>query len=124
MCFVLVEGESPVPCGYYTLAATGVSMEDLPEKLAKRLPRYPTVPATLMGRLAVDQRCRGRGFGELLLFDAFQRTLRSDIASYAFVVDAKNEAAARFYERYRFMPLTSSERRLFLPVSEIAKLFA
>ena len=90
----------------------------------KRLPRYPAVPATLMGRLAVDRRHQRRRFGELLLFDAFSRALRSEIASYAFVVDTKDDQAAAFYARYRFLPLAQGGRRLFVPMAEIAKLFA
>jgi predicted GNAT family N-acyltransferase len=76
-----------------------------------------------MGRLAVDRGQAGRGIGELLLFDAFSRTLRSEIASYAFVVDAKDDAAQTFYQHYRFMLLPSAGRRLFLPLAEIAALF-
>jgi predicted GNAT family N-acyltransferase len=121
-CFVLVAEDGSV-AGYYTLAATSVALVDLPPALAKRLPRYPVVPATLMGRLAVHQERRGRRLGELMLFDAFSRTLRSEIASYAFVVDAKDDAAQVFYERYRFMRLPSAGRRLFLPLPEIAALF-
>lgn len=122
-CFVLTDG-GPAPLGFYTLAATSILLADLPPALGKRLPRYPSVPATLMGRLAVDARHRGRRFGELLLFDAFSRALRSEIATYAFVVDAKDEAAAGFYTAYRFLPLTGSRRRMFVPMVEIAKLFA
>jgi GNAT superfamily N-acetyltransferase len=77
-----------------------------------------------MGRFAVDHRRRGRGLGELLLFDAISRTLRSEIASCAFVVDAIDETARTFYERYRFTPLPSVARRLFLPLAEIASIFA
>ena len=121
-CFVLVAGDGSL-AGYYTLSATSVALIDLPVGLAKRLPRYPTVPATLMGRLAVHQQRRGEGLGELLLFDAFSRALRSEIASYAFVVDAKDDAAQAFYERYRFIPLPSAGRRRFLPLAEIAALF-
>lgn len=122
-CFVLVAGNDPAPIGFYTLAATSVALAELPEALAKRLPRYPVVPATLMGRLAVDARHQGQEHGELLLLDAFARALRSEIASYAFVVDAKDDKAARFYRRYRFMPIVAGGRRLFVPVAEIAKLF-
>lgn len=110
--------------GYYTLSAASIVFADLPVSLAKKLPRYPAIPATLMGRLAVDHRHRGRKYGEALLFDAFSRTLKSDIASYAFVVDAKDETAQAFYERYGFFPLPNAERRLFKPLSEIAALFA
>jgi len=123
-CFVLLASGNPVPIGYYTLAATSLDLAELPDALAKRLPRYPRVPATLMGRLAVDARHRGRGNGELLLFGAFSRALRNEIASYAFVVDAKDETAARFYSRYRLMPVVSGGRRLFVPMAEIAKIFA
>jgi predicted GNAT family N-acyltransferase len=108
--------------GYYTLAATSVALISLPDRLAKRLPCYPVLPATLMGRLAVDQRHRGRKLGELLLFDAFSRALRSEIATYAFIVDTKDDAATAFYARYRFLPLTQGSRRLFVPMAEIAKL--
>jgi GNAT superfamily N-acetyltransferase len=121
-CFVLTDGQ-PAPMGYYTLAATSITLTDLPIALSKRLPRYPAVPATLMGRLAVDARYRGQRLGERLLFDAFGRALRSEIATYAFVVDAKDEIAAGFYAAYRFLPLTQAGRRMFVPMTEIARLF-
>lgn len=123
-CFVLVSEGNAAPLGYYTLAAASVTLVDLPGAIVKRLPRYPAVPATLMGRLAVAAAHHGRRFGELLLFDAFSRALRSDIASFAFVVDAKDETAASFYARYRFIPLARHERRLFIPMTEIATMFA
>jgi GNAT superfamily N-acetyltransferase len=122
-CFVLIDSAAS-PLGFYTLAATSIALADLPPAPAKRLPRYPSVPATLMGRLAVDRRHRGRRLGELLLVDAFGRALRSGIATYAFVVDAQDEAAASFYAAYQFITLTDGGRRLFLPMAEIAGLFA
>lgn len=121
-CFVACPKGEQAVAGYYTLAATSVALTDLPPDLIRRLPRYPAVPATLLGRLAVDCRHRGRRLGELMLFDAFSRTLRSEIATFALLVDAKDDAARAFYQRYRFMPLTG--RRLFLPLAEIAKLLA
>ena len=123
-CFVLIEGETDRPVGYYTLAATGIALTDLPGAVARKLPRYPVIPATLMGRLAMDREHRGRGLGELLMLDAFSRALRSEITSYAFVVDAKDKGAAAFYAHYGFITLTEESRRLFLPMAEIAKIFA
>ena len=123
-CFVLVTRSRPQAIlGYYTLAATGIELGMLPEQVARKLPRYPKIPATLLGRLAVANDRRGQRLGELLLFDAFARSLASEIASFAFVVDPIDESARRFYERYRFLPLSSEDRRLFLPMSEIAQLF-
>jgi ribosomal protein S18 acetylase RimI-like enzyme len=63
------------------------------------------------------------GVGEALLLDAFARTLKSEIATFAFLVDAKDEAAQAFYARYGFRPLTRTGRRLFLPMAEVAKAF-
>ena len=121
-CFVLVAPDASV-AGYYTLSAAGVALADLPADIARKLPRYPLLPAALMGRLAVDHRQRGQRLGELLLFDAFSRALRSELAAYAFLVDAKDDAAQAFYEKYRFLPLPGPGRRLFLPLAEIARLF-
>jgi ribosomal protein S18 acetylase RimI-like enzyme len=123
-CFVLTEGSGGSPIGFYTLAAMSIELTGLPSALAKRLPRYPKVPAVLMGRLAVDAQHRRRGFGELLLLDAISRSLRSEIAAYAFVVDAKDDAAAAFYGAYGLMSLVEEGRRMFLPMAEAAKLFA
>ena len=61
--------------GFYTLSAHMVNLADLPANIAKKLPRYPSVPATLLGRLAVSKDFRGKGIGELLLMDSFKRIL-------------------------------------------------
>jgi hypothetical protein len=123
-CFVLVGDDDRIAIGYYTLAATGIALADLPDALAKRLPRYPVVPATLMVRLAIDGRHHRQGHGEFMLLDAFSRALRNEIASYAFVVDAKDHKVALFYQRYRFRYLVEGGQRLFVPMAEIAKMFS
>jgi ribosomal protein S18 acetylase RimI-like enzyme len=112
--------------GFYTLWAHVLVLADLPEAVAKKLPRYPNVPATLLGRLAVSRDFRGQGLGELLLVDAFKRVLANsrEVASAAVVVDAKDERARDFYLRHDFLPLPSRRNRLFYLVKTIAKLFA
>jgi GNAT superfamily N-acetyltransferase len=117
-------GDGPAPLGHYTIAATSLVLQEPPDRLARRLPRYPLVPATLLGRLAVDRRHRGRGLGQHMLLDAFARSLRSDIATWAIVVDAKDEQAAAFYRAHDFLPLTTSGRQLFMPMARVARLFA
>ena len=122
-CFVGVpRGETAIG-GYYTLSATAVIFDELPEELRKKLPRYPQAPAALVGRLAVDTRHRGKRLGELLLFDAMHRTLRADLAAAILVVDAKTEAAANFYRSYDFLDIGPGRNRLYLPIAEIAKIF-
>ncbi|MBX3484788.1 GNAT family N-acetyltransferase [Phenylobacterium sp.] len=120
--FVLVLSGGEV-AGYYTLSAASLRLAELPEPVVRRLPRYPLVPAILLGRLAVDRRHRGRGYGRFLLADALHRAIRSEIASFAVIVDAKDENARRFYERESFLPLPGQPMKLFRPTADIARLF-
>ena len=115
-CFVALTPEARL-AGFYTLASASLSLADLSPSLRKKLPRYPTVPAVRMGRLAVDRTYRGRGLGGALLADALARTLRAEIAAYALVVDAKDETAAAFYRHHGFSQLSDSELTLFLPLA-------
>ncbi len=123
--FVLCEGESNAVLGYYTLSALSVDVGAWPEAVARRLPRYPVVPATLLGRLAVDRRLRGKGAGEQLLMDALRRAREAsrEVASVAVVVDAQDDNAATFYRRYDFIPFADQANRLFLPMATIERLF-
>ncbi len=116
-CFVAVGLETGSVAGYYTLSACGVSLTDLPPAITKKLPRYPVVPAALLGRLAVDRSCQRIGLGGVLLGDALMRTARAELGVFAMVVDAKDEAAQRFYERFGFSLLPGETRRLCLPVA-------
>lgn len=92
-------------------------------EVIRKLPRYPTVPTTLLGRLAIDHRYKGKGAGRHLLMDALRRSMRSEIASFAVVVDAKDEGARDFYRRDGFMPFQETPMRLFLPMATIRKVF-
>ena len=117
-CFVaLAEGQRIA--GYYTLASASLLLADLPASVGKKLPRYPTVPAVRMGRLAVDQAFKGQGLGGALLADALDRAVRSEIAAYALMVDAKDEAAAAFYRHHGFIALPDSPFTLFLPLATL-----
>jgi GNAT superfamily N-acetyltransferase len=124
--FVLVDDGSAAVCGYYTLSQMAVELEGLPDDITKKLPKYPMVPVTLLGRLAVDLRLRGQGLGGFLLTDALRRSwsLSREIAAMAVLVDAKDEAAASFYESYEFRHLPGHSDRLFLPMSKLDGLFS
>lgn len=120
--FLLVHRATRFVAGFYTLANTALAHGTLPPDLAKKLPRYPYVPATLLGRLAVDVRQQGKGLGEYLLMDALRRSLNNsrEVASFAVVVDASNEQAKAFYLRYDFAALLEKSLRLLLPMRTIA----
>lgn len=119
--FVAAETVRPsVIAGYYTLSSLSIDLGQLPEGLARRLPRHP-IPAALLGRLAVAQAARGQGVGKMLLADAVRRTLAvgEEIGIYALVVDAIDESAQAFYEQFGFSTLDSENHRLFLPLKSI-----
>jgi ribosomal protein S18 acetylase RimI-like enzyme len=75
-CYVATDVSNAQVAGYYTLTAAGIPLADMPPELAKRLPRYPSVPVARLGRLAVATAYRGRKLGSALLWDAIQRSLR------------------------------------------------
>jgi GNAT superfamily N-acetyltransferase len=118
--FVLDAPDQDRVVGYYTLSACMIDAESLPLELARRLPRRPA-PATLLGRLAVDDRYRGLGFGRVLLADALARAASAsrEVGAMAVVVDAKDDQARSFYERFGFRRLVDNPYRLFLRMSEI-----
>jgi GNAT superfamily N-acetyltransferase len=120
--FVLVLPDETI-AGYYTLSSTSVQLSELPAQIVRKLPRYPPVPATLLGRLAVDRRQQGKGYGRFLLADALYRASRSEVASFAVIVDAKDENARRFYERESFLPFPDQPMKLFRPMADIEQLF-
>lgn len=123
--YILYDAAEGRIAGYYTVSSLSV---ELPEGMRKGFAKYPEYPATLIGRLAVDEDCRGKGLGGRLLLDALGRALAGSraVASYAVITDAMNEEAQSFYSHYGFTPLpsTSHERRLFLPMNTVEKLFA
>ena len=102
-CFVAIASDERV-AGYYTLASASLALATLPPETARKLPRYPTIPAVRLGRLAVDNAFRGQGLGGAMLADALARAVRSEIAAFAMTVDAKDEAALTFYLHHGFIP--------------------
>jgi GNAT superfamily N-acetyltransferase len=116
--YVLVDSTAPsVILGFYTLSAAEVDATRLIESDRKRLPRYP-VPCFRMGRLACRTDRQAQGLGKLLLGCAVDRCLkaRTQVAAYALIVDAKDDAAMTFYRRFGFKPLADRELTLYLPL--------
>jgi predicted GNAT family N-acyltransferase len=122
--FVLVDQEGAI-AGYYTLSAYAIRLGELPEVIAKKLPRYPLLPATLLGRLAIGSSCRGQSLGRLLLMDALHRSWRntSEVASVGVVVEALDEIALAFYLHHEFLPLRDHPDKLFLAMATIERAF-
>jgi ribosomal protein S18 acetylase RimI-like enzyme len=120
-CFVAVEATTNSLAGYYTLAATSVPAAELPSETVKRLPRYPVLPAALIGRLAIDTRFHRRGLGSALLADAALRVLRGDTKAFALIVDAIDDNAVAFYRLQGFRSFASRPMSLFLSLGTAQK---
>ncbi|MGI4787875.1 MAG: GNAT family N-acetyltransferase [Janthinobacterium lividum] len=119
--YVLVdEGESRI-WGYYTLSSSTIDFDEYPENAG--LPRYP-VPAILLARLAVDKRRQGEGLGRNLLLHALTAARRhaDNIAAAAVIVDALDDLAQAFYEKYGFQTLNKPGRHLYLTTKKIRML--
>jgi predicted GNAT family N-acyltransferase len=125
-CFVLLDENQNVT-GYYTLSNDSIPQKNLPDAIKKKMPKsYINLPVTLLGRLAVDSKAKGRGYGELLLLDALKRsydTSLASIASMAVVVDPLDEEAMKFYKKYGFIELPDSGK-MFIPMQTISILIA
>lgn len=121
--FVARNETEVVVLGYYAISAHRVLPQILPTAEQKRLPTMD-LPVGLLGRMAVDRGAQGKGLGEHLLFDALQRIQRlaDEIGICAVEVDAIDESAKRFYEKYGFKPLLDDANHLFLPLHVVRQL--
>jgi len=118
--FVMVPEDEPGRiAGYYSLSSASVVLDELPDDIVKKLPRYPEVPAVLIGRLARD--ANFPGVGKLLLLDALARSFQhsSEVAAALVLVDANSEQARGFYERYGFAKIPGTPNRMFLPIKTV-----
>jgi ribosomal protein S18 acetylase RimI-like enzyme len=116
-CFIARDIAANRIAGFYTLSSSNVPLNEVPEPLAKKLPRYPTVPAVLIGWLGRHNEYAGQGLGEALLFDAVKTVATAPIGAHAIFADAIDDRAAAFYSAYGFTPLIKRPRTLYLPVA-------
>jgi predicted GNAT family N-acyltransferase len=123
--YVIYDKERQRIIGYYTLSMSGINLEALPQEISKKLPKYPIIGVTLIGRLAVAQDYKGFGWGKLIIMDTFQRSLNISKAtgSFAVVVDAIDDDAVRFYKRFDFKNFPDRPDRLFRTMKSISQIF-
>jgi ribosomal protein S18 acetylase RimI-like enzyme len=123
-CFVARDVATNRVAGFYTLSSSNVPLPEVPEPLAKELPRYPTVPAVLIGWLGRHSDYVGPGLGEALLFDAIKTVATAPVGAHAIFADAIDDKAVAFYAAFGFMPLIRRPRTLYLPVATALSLLS
>jgi ribosomal protein S18 acetylase RimI-like enzyme len=123
-CYVLVEKVSAKLAGFYTLSSHSILLTELAPDLARKLPRYPSVPAVLIGWLGRDASFRGQRVGSMLLADAITRLAAAPMGIHALCADAIDEAAAAFYREHQFQPFVSRRNAMYLPMKTALPLVA
>lgn len=124
-CFVLTEKDTDYILGYYTLSNNSIPLSCFPEQLLRKFPlSYKSIPTTLLGRLAIDHKFKGKGLGKVLLIDALRRCfeISKEIDSFAVVVDPIDRQAELFYEKYDFIKLPDSGK-MFIATKTLQELF-
>jgi GNAT superfamily N-acetyltransferase len=108
------EGVPDRICGYYALTLAELENRHLPQAWRKKLPRR--IPGVRLGRLAVDKQYQGKDLGKLLLVDALIRAQRiyREVGGIGLFVDAIDEHAAGYYQRFGFVASPDSPLLLFL----------
>ena len=125
VCFVLAESDTNIIQGYYTLSTSSIPLSSFSEQIQKRLPKsYQSIPTTLLGRLAIDKKYQGNGFGKILLIDALKRCygISNEIGSFGIIVDPIDDTAKSFYQKYDFIELPDS-KKMFLATETLKELF-
>jgi GNAT superfamily N-acetyltransferase len=122
----LPNGKTPI-CAFYSITPTSIKREDLPEGLAKTLPRYP-IPVFLLAQLAVHKEFQGVGLGKVALVNALKYLYKisAHMPAYAVVVDCLNKNAEGFYLKYGFQELCENNKRsrMFISTKQLGELFA
>ena len=121
-CYVLIERENNRIAGFYTLSSSAIPLLEIPAELTKKLPRYPTIPAVLIGWLGRDAVFQGQNIGSMLLYDAISRIASASVGVHAIFADAIDDAAEAFYRKHFFIPFANRPKSLFIEVATALKL--
>ena len=100
--------------GYYTLSAASVLLDNVPEEMARKMPRYPNISAVRLDRLAVASSIQGQHIGSLMVVDVLRRSCANELAWALFLVDAKNERVVAFYEKFLFQRFSDNALHLWM----------
>jgi len=117
--------ESARAVAYFCISAGAVQRADAPGKLRRNAP--DSIPVSLVGRLAIDRDCAGRGLGADILSDALRRiaVASQSIGIGAVLVQAKDERAKQFYLACaEFIEYPVGSRTLFLPIETVVAAFS
>ncbi|SOC88547.1 Predicted acetyltransferase [Curtobacterium sp. 314Chir4.1] len=116
--FISIDDETDRIAGYYCLAASSLQSAGVPGSLRRNMP--DPIPVVLIGRLAVDLAFQGLGLGASLLQDALVKSIEASrlVGARAVIVNAIDDEAAAFYERFGFAVIPETSRCMYLLVAD------
>ncbi|MGD1921344.1 MAG: GNAT family N-acetyltransferase [Pleurocapsa sp.] len=121
--FILVDSAQPQTIiGFFTLVLCEIRAVQLPKKWSKKYPT--TIAGVKLARLAVDKKYQRQGIGEILMVEAMKRALiiADNAGVIGLFVDAKDEAAKKYYQRYDFISFIDNPLSMFLPLATIKEI--
>jgi GNAT superfamily N-acetyltransferase len=115
--YVVAEGKKVV--GFYCLASGALELNNTPASIRRNMP--DPVPVTILGRLAVDKSCQGKGLGAALLQDAVVRTAQAGgiLGIRGLLVHAFSIEAKAFYEHHGFVASPAQPMTLILSLKRM-----
>lgn len=123
--FVLIDEKEPATIlGFFSLASCQVDILDVPMGKQKKYPPQHGLPAVRLARLAISVKVQGSGLGAALLAEVVHRTalVAESVGIIGLFVDAKDNTARRFYEKFGFVVTNHSKPlQLFLPTASLPK---
>lgn len=119
--FILYDDNNLI--GFYTLSNASISINEIPDTYKSKLPKYP-IPCIRIARLAIDKKYQNKGYGRLLLKDAFIKTLAiSKKSGLCFVVVDSKPSSKNYYKKFGFTSSKNKELTLLLPIKTLIDVF-
>jgi GNAT superfamily N-acetyltransferase len=124
--------------GFFTLSSAAISRDELCRGLygngwkddkkffnkgINKFP-YPSINATILGRLSIHADMKGKGFGEELIVRALEVAYKGSlvIASKVVILDAKNPKVASIYAGLGFKALPDSDKKMYMLMDTVKQL--
>ena len=120
--YLLLESDGDAVAGWFAIAPHLLERAEAPRRIGiGALASH--ISAILLAKLAVREDLQGRGLGAELLIQALTVILNAarSAGGRLVVVDAIDDAAARFYRAHDFTPSPANPHRLLLKLSTVAR---
>ena len=120
--YVICLSRSQQIIGYFALSMGQILAQDVTGSMRRNMPH--SIPAVVLGRLAIDLAWQGKGLGRAMLADILRRALRAsaEVSAHLVMVHAISPAAEAFYLHHGFTRLPVEAPTLALDLLKFEKI--